>query len=419
MTAQPGCSFLEVVHHAPQPFGNGQPPGLGLVPTPLRGPVVEHKADGVALCRDPFHDEDIPREEALGAVADVHRAVAQHAEAVLAVDEGHVDAAPVGRVVVHIAVAGLLQRCTVAELAQHIAVLHLGEAHDIRQVGHSQGLGDALQLGLQLAPRPVHVALRRELVVVGMRVVAGVEEVLHVPPHGAENAVFLCHRALTNKQGKSHGAHPDVPHRLLPVCPLIVYSAGASSATASTHGSGVCHRLSLRCHAVHHLGHRLHGLGLPHPAVLRQAEDEQEEHGQHTEPDEAFLPPRHLLVGEGVFGDHFRILGHRGQRLAEGGVDLHVAVDGPAVGVEHGAQVALAQLEPCQQHRRAADEEHHGSHEDDDIVPLGHDETAQHAEGGTYGAEGQADGGEDTGELGYVERRCGLLLLRRRLRAWR
>ena len=41
-------------------------------------------------------------------------------------------------------------------------------------------------------------------------------------------------------------------------------------------------------------------------------------------------------------GGQLRVMGHLGQVTAEGDAHQGVGVDGPAVGVEHGTQVALA-----------------------------------------------------------------------------
>ena len=104
--------------------------------------------------------------------------------------------------------------------------------------------------------------------------------------------------------------------------------------------------------------------------MLRQAEADNEERSQDDNPNESLFPPGHFLVGEGVGHNQRGILRHGSEGGTEGGVDLDVGVDGPAVGVEHGTQVALAELEPCQQHGRTADDDDDEADEQKDIVPF-------------------------------------------------
>ena len=54
-----------------------------------------------------------------------------------------------------------------------------------------------------------------------------------------------------------------------------------------------------------------------------------------------------LLEWIGTF--NHRIFGNRSEGGSKYGIDEYVAVDGPAIGVEHRTEVALTQLLPCKE----------------------------------------------------------------------
>ena len=90
-------------------------------------------------------------------------------------------------------------------------------------------------------------------------------------------------------------------------------------------------------------------------------------------------------------------------KMGEGGSELDVheqpAVDCPSVCIEYRTEVAFAQLEPGHEHRRAAYHQYQHEEADEYIVPWS-DEFCDCAPDEAYA---HADGGEDSGELGYVE----------------
>ena len=81
-----------------------------------------------------------------------------------------------------------------------------------------------------------------------------------------------------------------------------------------------------------------------------------------------------------------------------------MGVDGPAVGIEDGAQVTLAEFPPGNEHGRAGNEEHDNGQDKEELPESNSLEGGGHAgQGGPQQAYAHADGGEDTGELGNVE----------------
>ena len=118
------------------------------------------------------------------------------------------------------------------------------------------------------------------------------------------------------------------------------------------------------------------------PAVVplvAEADEEHEQHGPH---------PREALLGVRIVGVAARAgrqLGEVGQRRAERDVDLGAGVHRPAVGVEDRAEVALAQLQVREHHRRQRDQQHHA------------DDADRHASGPSSNSRGVADQRRDEG----------------------
>ena len=103
-------------------------------------------------------------------------------------EQGHVNAALVGAVGHHIAIACLAQGAAARKVAQDRVVLHLGQPHQHGPVALGIGHGgQRARQGIQLPPiaprRPSAFGIGQELLVVLQRVVAAVEEVLDVPEH--------------------------------------------------------------------------------------------------------------------------------------------------------------------------------------------------------------------------------------------
>ena len=99
----------------------------------------------------------------------------ENAKAVLAVEEGAIDAATVGRIIVNISVTHATEASAVHQLPHHRLILYLRQADDIRHLPElipckADGLGDA-------------VALVPE---VGLCL----EKVLYIPEHQYKNNPF-------------------------------------------------------------------------------------------------------------------------------------------------------------------------------------------------------------------------------------
>ncbi len=93
-----------------------------------------------------------------------------------------------------------------------------------------------------------------------------------------------------------------------------------------------------------------------------------------------------------------------GQYIAEWDIDLGGSVDSPSVGIEYGCQVALAQLEPGNEHRRAGNDQDDSQNDEDELPEAELDESAEDGyDARAQHAESHADGCKDTRELGDVE----------------
>ena len=106
-------------------------------------------------------------------------------------------------------------------------------------------------------------------------------------------------------------------------------------------------------------------------AVVADPEGRPEEREQHQQEQGLPFLFRGFLVLVGIVAGHLGAGGlhrHIGQRRAEGNVDLHPAVDGPAVALEDRAEGALPELEPGDDHRRHGDDEDE-AHEQQRILP--------------------------------------------------
>ncbi|PRD38300.1 UNVERIFIED_CONTAM: hypothetical protein NCL1_03576 [Trichonephila clavipes] len=94
------------------------------------------------------------------------------------------------------------------------------------------------------------------------------------------------------------------------------------------------------------------------------------------------------------------------ERGPEGNVDARLGVHRPAVGIENGRQVALAQLEPGQHHRRPGDQQHDGQQHQRQLPPGQAKQAADHRrQRRADGTQRQPDGREDADELADVEGR--------------
>ena len=190
------------------------------------------QGEGVARKGVAFDEQDVARKETYSAVADADRTACGDGEAVGAVEQGDVDAAPVGRVVVDVGVVRLTQGCGLAEFAQHVAVFHFGQSNDIWQIHEKQRLINTVAFGLEFVAGPMVAALRREIVVEGEAVVAGVEEVFDIPPGGAKKGL-----PLLRPQGE--GRQQEQAYDCCTHCAgySAVSSGAAGASTTSTRGS--------------------------------------------------------------------------------------------------------------------------------------------------------------------------------------
>ena len=109
-----------------------------------------------------------------------------------AIEEGDVDAAVVGGVVVDILVVQFAERGLLEHLPQDKSILHLFQADDVRQPSRlrlhpEQRFRKGVRLRLEPLPSPMPLPRRRELHVRHRRgIIPPVEEVLHVPEHHLE-----------------------------------------------------------------------------------------------------------------------------------------------------------------------------------------------------------------------------------------
>ena len=109
-----------------------------------------------------------------------------------AIEDGDVDAATVGGVVVDILVVKLAERGFLEHLPQDKGILHLFQTDDIRQPSRirlhpEQRFRKGVRLRLEPLPGPVPLPCRRKLHVRHRRgIIPPVEKVLHVPEHHLE-----------------------------------------------------------------------------------------------------------------------------------------------------------------------------------------------------------------------------------------
>src|SRR5690606_8358970 len=110
------------------------------------------------------------------------------------------------------------------------------------------------------------------------------------------------------------------------------------------------------------------------PEVVEQAVNETEGNQQSDEP----RPYRRSLT-EAVSRHEpcsTRQLRNARQRLAERHVETRASVHGPAVRVQNGTEVALSQLEPCDQHGRPGNDEHEHGNRDAELPERQSHQTA-------------------------------------------
>ena len=165
------------------------------------GHATRQRAFLATVARRPVHDDEVhhlavkqTRDHQLvagdevGLVGDdgtVRLAVGQ-LEILGVVEQSHVDATAVGRLVVHDLIVTVLDFGLAHEVFQHRAVLDLRHAEDGHAVGRpvgadgGDGVGHVVEFGEVFLGVPLVGALRQELLVVFVRVVDGVEEVLEV-----------------------------------------------------------------------------------------------------------------------------------------------------------------------------------------------------------------------------------------------
>lgn len=145
------------------------------------GEVTDEEEKAVARGGGAANKEEVAREPARGGVGDGDGRRVEGVEQRAAVEEGAVDAARVGRVEMDEIVAELAQRGSETELGKHVGVLDLGEADHHRRIESHEGFKDVVTLEVEATGGPMVCPLRGEGVVVGQRVVAGIEEVFDIP----------------------------------------------------------------------------------------------------------------------------------------------------------------------------------------------------------------------------------------------
>src|SRR5690606_29612777 len=97
-----------------------------------------------------------------------------------------------------------------------------------------------------------------------------------------------------------------------------------------------------------------------------------------------------------------------GELRPERNVDVHAAVDRPAVPIEDRTERATPQLERGKQHRGPGDEEERAEDRERHLPPRKvHEPGGDTCDRAADGAKREADGGEDAGKLGNVEGRAG------------
>ncbi|CAM3164113.1 hypothetical protein RAHE111665_17405 [Rariglobus hedericola] len=122
-----------------------------------------------------------------------------------------------------------------------------------------------------------------------------------------------------------------------------------------------------------------------------------EDRDDDERPDE-FLAADGFFVGIGIVEVTLGAVGEDGafgELGAERNVDLHASVDGPAVGFEDGADVALTELQPRDEHRRAGDD---CNEADEDERELPESEFGEPGGDGAEGTTNRADGDAHRGD---------------------
>jgi len=193
-----------------------KPPRRTLVAAVLRRVVVD--ADGEAVPGfgfDELREEDVARLQR----RDPDRPRGHEPQAAAAVQERHVDSAVVRRVEVDDLVIGLFQPCPLQQGAQRVAVLHLGEAHDVRQrpqriLRIEQRLRNRRALRLEAPPCPAALPARREFPVgIPAPGIPVIEKVLHIEEQDqhAAGQNQLSHTAkMAGANGKCRKNHKNL-----------------------------------------------------------------------------------------------------------------------------------------------------------------------------------------------------------------
>ena len=133
--------------------------------------------------------QDIPRGQDRVRVKKVAGSGVQKFQAGGAIEQGDVNAAAVGGVVMDIFVVQFAERGLLQNLPQDEGILHLLQADDIRQPPRlrlypKQRFRKGIRLRLEPLPGPMPLPRRREFIIRHRRgVIPPVEEVLHVPEH--------------------------------------------------------------------------------------------------------------------------------------------------------------------------------------------------------------------------------------------
>ena len=131
-----------------------------------------------------------------------HCSAPQQVELLGLIEQRAVDAAQVGSLMVHIGIAGQPQRTAPREVVQYRVVLNLAQAHQHGPLfalgGGCQSARNVVQLAPVAAACPVAAGFGQKLKVVLQRIMAAVEEVLHVPPHDS----LAC--GLAGRQQQEH-----------------------------------------------------------------------------------------------------------------------------------------------------------------------------------------------------------------------
>ena len=184
-----------------QPVGHPQTVRSGSPLTTIAaGRMNDKHMQGVARGHHPRGIENVARRPAVAIGLNAQRVVTEQGKRVRRIEQGHIDAAQVGRTGDQIVVAGIAQQRAARQVGQHRVVLHLAERH---QVGHlpafllpaagNDGAPDIVQFLPIPALVPMASGIGQILIVVFQRVVPVVEQVL---------AVQLDHRKHTDQKNR-------------------------------------------------------------------------------------------------------------------------------------------------------------------------------------------------------------------------